>query len=216
MFEHFFGFPPFGGTRNYAHGGEGPFRTSYLRLTKLVSLPPKSHQNLSFLNFKCAARIITLEGHIYIRGWGYAPGILKTTPLKIIYIILTIHESYLCGSGNNWCLPLKSTNSKAKNWKLPKTKIPWSMCSRGSSHIIKAVLVMLISGVLLSEKHLRTYQLGLFFFLTRKRYDKHPYPFSITFSPPVSTENQDLPPVKNKKKWFAPVALHLKNLMFRP
>ena len=29
MFEHFVGFPPSGGTRNYAHGGKGPFRTSY-------------------------------------------------------------------------------------------------------------------------------------------------------------------------------------------
>ena len=28
MPEHFVGFPPYGGTRNYAHGGEGPFRTS--------------------------------------------------------------------------------------------------------------------------------------------------------------------------------------------
>ena len=28
MSEHFVGFPPYGGTRNYAHGGEGPFRTS--------------------------------------------------------------------------------------------------------------------------------------------------------------------------------------------
>ena len=28
MSEHFVGFPPSGGTRNYAHGGKGPFRTS--------------------------------------------------------------------------------------------------------------------------------------------------------------------------------------------
>ena len=28
MSEHFVGFPPSGGTRSYAHGGEGPFRTS--------------------------------------------------------------------------------------------------------------------------------------------------------------------------------------------
>ena len=26
--EHFVGFPPAGGTRNYAHGGKGPFRKS--------------------------------------------------------------------------------------------------------------------------------------------------------------------------------------------
>ena len=25
MPENFFGFPPFGGTRKYAHGGKGPF-----------------------------------------------------------------------------------------------------------------------------------------------------------------------------------------------
>ena len=35
------------------------------------------------------------------------------------------------------------------------------MCSRGSSQI---VLVMLISGILLSEKHPKKYQLGLWFF----------------------------------------------------
>ena len=29
MFEHFVDFPPSGGTRNYAHGGKGPFRTSH-------------------------------------------------------------------------------------------------------------------------------------------------------------------------------------------
>ena len=29
MSENFFGFPPFGGTRKYAHGGKGPFRTSH-------------------------------------------------------------------------------------------------------------------------------------------------------------------------------------------
>ena len=38
------------------------------------------------------------------------------------------------------------------------------MCSRGSTQIIKIVLVLLISGVLLSEKHPKTYQLGLWFF----------------------------------------------------
>ena len=59
------------------------------------------------------------------------------------------------------------------------------MCSRGSSHIIK--IVMLISGILLSEKHPKTYQLGLWFFFTPKSYDKHPYPFPIAFSTPVST-----------------------------
>ena len=83
MSEHFVGFPSFGGTRNYAHGVKGPFRTSYYTLTKLFSLHPKSHQNLSLLNFKCAARIITPGGHIYIRGRGCTPGISKTTPLKL-------------------------------------------------------------------------------------------------------------------------------------
>ena len=43
------------------------------------------------------------------------------------------------------------------------------MCSRGSSQILKIVLVMLISGILLSEKDPKTYQLGLcFFFLSLK------------------------------------------------
>ena len=58
MFEHFVDFPPSGGTRNYAHGGKGPFCTSHETLTKLVSLHQKSYQYLSVLNFKCAARII--------------------------------------------------------------------------------------------------------------------------------------------------------------
>ena len=35
------------------------------------------------------------------------------------------------------------------------------MCSRGSSQIIKIALVMLISGILLSGKGPKTYQLGL-------------------------------------------------------
>ena len=35
------------------------------------------------------------------------------------------------------------------------------MCSIGASQIIKIVLVMLILGILSSEKHPKTYQLGL-------------------------------------------------------
>ena len=38
------------------------------------------------------------------------------------------------------------------------------MCSRGSSQMIKIALVMLISGILLSGKGPKTYQLGLWFF----------------------------------------------------
>ena len=38
------------------------------------------------------------------------------------------------------------------------------MRSRGSSQIIKIVLVVLILGVLLSEEQPKTYQLGLWFF----------------------------------------------------
>ena len=45
--------------------------------------------------------------------------------------------------------------------KFPKIETPWSMSSRSSSQVIKIVLVMLISGIVLSEKHLKTYQLGL-------------------------------------------------------
>ena len=72
------------------------------------------------------------------------------------------------------------------------------MCSRGSSQILKIVLVMLISGILLSEKDPKTYQLGLVFFIP-KRYDEHPYPFPIAFFPPRSApRNKDLPPVKKK------------------
>ena len=59
------------------------------------------------------------------------------------------------------------------------------MGSRGSSQIINIVLAMLTSGVLLSKKHPKTYQLGLWFFLPLS--DKHPYPFLIAFFPPVST-----------------------------
>ena len=47
---------------------------------------------------------------------------------------------------------------------------------------------MLTSGVLLSEKQHKTYQLRLWFFFTPKRYDKHLYPFPIAFSPPMSTK----------------------------
>ena len=62
MSERFVGFPPSGGTRNYAHGGKGPFRTSFWTLTKLVSLHQKSHQNLSLLNFMSTAHISTPRG----------------------------------------------------------------------------------------------------------------------------------------------------------
>ena len=84
MFEHFVGFPPFCGTRNYAHGGKGPFRTSYKRQTKLVSLHPKSHQNLSLLNFKCAARIIIPGGTRLHKRAGVHAGNSENDPNKII------------------------------------------------------------------------------------------------------------------------------------
>ena len=71
------------------------------------------------------------------------------------------------------------------------------MCFRGSSQIIKIVLVVLFSGILLSEKYPKRYQLGLWWsakvsdtlkgtrslILTPKRYEKHPLPFPIR--PPV-------------------------------
>ena len=57
--EHLVDFSPSSGTRNKAHSGKGPFRSSYKTLTKLFSLHRKSHQNLSLLNFKYAARIST-------------------------------------------------------------------------------------------------------------------------------------------------------------
>ena len=92
------------------------------------------------------------------------------------------------------------------------------MCSSGSSQIIKIALVMLISGILLSGKGPKTYQLGLwfFFFLTPKRYDKHPYPFPIDFSlPRPAPKNKDLPPPPPvKKKVICP--RRPPPLMFRP
>ena len=55
----------------------------------------------------------------------------------------------------------KKYQFKHKKLKNPKNKnsfidVPW-----GSSQMIKVVLVMLISGILLSEKHPTRYQLGL-------------------------------------------------------
>ena len=93
------------------------------------------------------------------------------------------------------CLPLKSTNLNTKNWKILKIKTPLSICSRGSSQIIRIALVMLISGILLSEKHRKRYQLGLWYstkvwdivkgtrslILTPERYDKHPHPYPIAW-----------------------------------
>ena len=132
--------------------------------------------------------------------------------------LLKVPESNLCESGNNWCLPLKSTNSKAKNWKISNIKIPWSMCSRGSSQIIKIVPEMLISGVLLSEKHPKTYQLGLWFFWSVKGTTSILTHFRSLISPRSAPKNKDLPPSGKKKKrnkWFAPVAPHHKNLICR-
>ena len=55
----------------------------------------------------------------------------------------------------------KKWQFKHKKFKNPKNKnsfidVPW-----GSSQMIEVVLVMLISGILLSEKHPTRYQLGL-------------------------------------------------------
>ena len=145
MSEHFVGFPPFGQTCNYAHGGKGPFRSSYQTLTKLVSLHQKSHQDLSLLNFKCAARISTPGGPLYIIRWGCAQRISKTTAIKLLM-------------SNTKKVSIQK-QKKLKNPKKLKTPLP--MCSRGLSQIIKIVLVMFTSGILLSKKHPKTYQYGL-------------------------------------------------------
>ena len=52
-------------------------------------------------------------------------------------------------------------NLNTKNRKIPKIRPPLPMCTRGSSQITKIVLVMLISGIVLSEKHPKRYQLGV-------------------------------------------------------
>ena len=54
---------------------------------------------------------------------------------------------------NDWFKHKKLKNPKNKNSFID---VPW-----GSSQMIKVVLVMLISGILLSEKHPTRYQLGL-------------------------------------------------------
>ena len=51
----------------------------------------------------------------------------------------------------------KKYQFKSKKLKNPKNKNFLSMCFRSSSQIIKTVLVVLISGILLSEKHPKTY-----------------------------------------------------------
>ena len=120
--------------------------------------------------------------HLHMRVEVHA-GIFENDPYKIIKNtwVLSVWEWQKLMS-----IP-KKYQFKWKNWKILKIKIPWSMCSRGSSQVIKIVLVMLISGVLLSEKQPKTYQPGLCFFFTPKRYDKYPCPFPIAFSPQVST-----------------------------
>ena len=120
-----------------------------------------------------------------------------------------IFPSYPCGSDSNWCLPLKSTISKTKNWKIPIIKTPLSMCL---SQIIKIVLIMLISGILLSEKHPKTYQLGLWWstkvwdivtgtrslILTPKRYDTSILTlFRSPPSPPAPSKNKKFEIEKN-------------------
>ena len=80
--------------------------------------------------------------------------------------------------------------------KIPKIKIPWSMCSRGSSHIIK--IAMLISGILLSEKHPKTYQLGLWYFLPLKVTTSILAHFRSPSPPQSKPKNKDLPPSEKK------------------
>ena len=48
--------------------------------TKLVSLHPKSHKNLSLLNFKCAARIITPGEQLHKKA-GVRAGNFQKRPL---------------------------------------------------------------------------------------------------------------------------------------
>ena len=89
------------------------------------------------------------------------------------------------------------------------------MCSRGSSQFIKIVLIMLISGVLLSGKHPKTYQLRVWlFFLPVKGTTSILTDFRSPSPSRSAPKNKDLPPVK--KKSDLPQSPHLKNLMFRP
>ena len=152
MSEHFVGFPPSGGT----HGGKGPFRTSYQTLTrahwatdadKTCFSSPKITSKFVLAKFHCTHPLPPGDTFTYEGGgtrrkfrkrplYNYKRQQLMSTPKK--------HQF------------------KSKKLKNPKNKNFFlSMCFRSSSQIIKTVLVVLISGILLSEKHPKTYQLGL-------------------------------------------------------
>ena len=92
------------------------------------------------------------------------------------------------------------------------------MCSRGSSQIIKIALVMLISGILLSGKGPKTYQLGLcfFFFLPLKGTTSILTHFRSTSPSPGQQLKKKIcsPPPPVKKKVICP--RRLPPLMFRP
>ena len=74
MPEHSVGFPPARGTR--------------VIMPTVVKGP--SHQNLSLLNFKCAARIITPRGTPLHKKAGVRAGNLENEPYKIIKWYLSL------------------------------------------------------------------------------------------------------------------------------
>ena len=107
--------------------------------------------NLSLLNFKCAARISTPRGTPIHRRARMRTGNFENDPYKVIKGTWVL-------SAWEW-QQLTSTHEKYqfkhKNWKIPKIKSTSSMCSRGSSQIIKVVLVVLISGFFWAKNALK-------------------------------------------------------------
>ena len=102
--------------------------------------------------------------------------------------------------------PKKYSFKHKKKGKIPKIRTPSSMCSRGSGQIIKIVLVMLISGILLSGKHPKRYQLGLKFETPWKVPDHWFWPLKGTTSilthfrsPPPPPPPPTLSAPKNKR-----------------
>ena len=64
MPEHFVGFPPAGGTRNYAHGGKGPFTSKFV-LAKFQVCCTHHHPPGTPLHKKAGVRAGNFENEPY-------------------------------------------------------------------------------------------------------------------------------------------------------
>ena len=117
MSEHFDGLPPSGGSVIMHTVVKGP-SSQATRCWQNLFLSTKNHIKFCPCYISSVLHVSSPLGEPLHNRAGVRAGNFENDPSKI----KMVPESLICGSGNNRCLPLKSTDSKPTKMKNPQIK----------------------------------------------------------------------------------------------